>query len=148
MTTSRYLTEPEKARALESWFGVLHDLPWQPGNAAGDRGDPDADMIPWCMRLNRLAGVVTLQSCSGHRRGDYLEPGHLWLWFSRTVDGRFAKQAHALAASPTIEDVSRLYKPDGREIVALTFRGNERDSLAVSMDRICTFIEQIATRAP
>ena len=141
-----FLTPARKARCLEEWFGVLSDLEWSRGDdGMGGRGNPDADMIPWCMRINRLPGVCTLQSCAGHRHEDHVDPARLWLWMDRVRTERFARRAAEIASARGVEHVAQVCMADGQVIATIDFQGNERGSLAVSMQAILGFIEAIAS---
>ncbi len=144
MQADRHLAEVEKLGILELWFQDLTSLPWQEAAAAGGRGQPDTDMASWCFRLNAIPGVCTIQSCAGHRSGDLFHSGHLWIRLNDLVSQVFDAHALELASNcPPIEQVARLYMSDGQEVAAITFQGNERGSLVVSMGLICSFFEKI-----
>jgi hypothetical protein len=66
------------------------------------------------------------------------------VWMSEAVADSFRRRAPDLAASPLIEVVSTLYSKDGNEIAAVTFAGNDRDSLSESMSVILSFFQQAA----
>jgi hypothetical protein len=59
----------------------------------------------------------------------------------------FDEHGHELASkTPPIERVARIYMRDGQEVLDITFQGNERNSLADSMELVCSFFEQLANR--
>ena len=134
--SARHLSPSTKRRELARWKGLRL-------SAGTKSGDPDPDIYPLCDRLNALPGVCTLQSCAGHRNGNVLDSGHLWLWLDRRTAERFDRNAWALAAFPTIERVARFYSPSGQEITVIEFQGNERGALATSADVIRLFFESL-----
>lgn len=145
MHQRRYLSPAEKAHELEQWFEMLTTQRWQPSSTPKlDSGLPDAEMVPWCLRLNRLPGICTLQSCAGHKRGKRHTSGHLWLRLDRRTSRAFDARASELAKQSGIESVSVLYRADGQTIASVFFQGNERGRLAVSMRTICSFFERIS----
>src|SRR5688572_3692497 len=135
---AKWLTRDAKLRVLEQWFELLAGERWV-GNTIARRGArrraaidaPDADMVPWCLRLNRLPGVVTVQSCAGHRfAGGDTDPGSVWLWLDRaTYTAGFPDRAGALTAQRGVDRVQTLHGKNGRVLVAITFAGNERGTL-------------------
>lgn len=111
-------------------------------------GSLDPGMLPWLVQLNRVEGLCTLQSCEGHREGEYLRDGHLWLRLSKRLEGRIIRRMGELLALPRIEGVSVDYKPDSgnvRPIVSLTFQGLERHrSLDGAMVPLLRFLRDLA----
>lgn len=98
---------------------------------AGEKGTGslDAAMLPWLVELNRIEGICTLQSCEGHRDGDYVRDGHLWLRLSRRLEQRVIHRMAELLALPRIETVHVDYRRESgnvRPIISLTFQGLER----------------------
>lgn len=137
---ARYLTPEEKTAILVSWERDRdhHGLEERPG-----RGYPDPDIVEWCDLINALPGVCTVQSCQGHREGNYVTPGHLWLRLDEPTTAAFDREAFQLARHEAIEQVVRMYAPWGKEIASITFAGNERDSLAPSLRAILRFLHSI-----
>lgn len=142
----RFLSGTEKLATLESWFQRLTEMAWCPRDSVGGHGEPDADIVSWCLRLNRLSGVCTVQSCAGHRKDRFLSGGHLWLRLDERMSAAFDTRAHELAEH--VESVARRYMPDGQLVVEVTFQGNERGRLSASMDRICSFFERLHDLEP
>ena len=146
----RFLSPAEKRKRLRLWRRRCC-APRPPGDLGG-RGFPDADIIPWCARLNAIAGVCTLQSCAGHGRvgprgGRVNMAAHLWLKLDRRMNRWFDRRVFILAHAPTIECIARRYLPGEGEIVEIVFHGNERGQLARSMQTIVAFCRQLRRRA-
>lgn len=143
---SAFLTRREKLRELEQWFAILGTRRWQRDvRGRSGRGQPDADMVPWCLRLNGIPGICTLQSCAGHRfTRDRCDPGNLWLRLDRSLYAAvFPHRLAKLVAVAGVERVQMLRAMDGRRIVAIQFAGNGQDRLARSMRGIVGFFERI-----
>ena len=123
----------EKAKILEGWEERKRTL-IRPG-AKGGLGYVDPDIVSLCDALNRLPGVYTLQSCTGHSTKDSdgpIYPGTLWLRLNQRMTHRFEEQVHRLAAEPVIDRVGKIYWEDGKETVTINFKGNETGLLAES----------------
>lgn len=136
---TRYLTSEAKQHQLVEWRRTLTD--WRhAGRPEHETGWPDPSIIDWVERINAVPGVCTLQSCAGHRRGEYQEAGHLWLAFNSTTADAFHRRAFELATNPAIERVATCYHVDGREIVIIEFQGEERGALNASLDTILRFL--------
>lgn len=112
---NRYLQPTDKVTILAEWQR-LQDQPRPAGDLAG-KGWPDPEIIPLCDELNKLFGVCTLQSCSGHGGGG----GGLWLWLDEPTSRMFDLWGHVLANMQGIEVVSRKYTAWGQEITAIDF---------------------------
>lgn len=89
----------------------------------------DDGMTEWCDRLNAIPGVVTLQSCTGHKTGDrggtgqvhgYEMPGSLWFRVERFSNAEW------LAAQPTIDQVAHLFGRDRLPLWEVLFLGRNR----------------------
>ncbi len=142
----RYLTDAEKRiellefrqRCTPDWDGLA--------------SLPDPAMVPYLLELNRIPGLCTLQSCSGHvavdpRDGsEYITGGHLWLWSSRAMMKKFYSAALGLAQHPEIERLRILFQAHGREIVDIEFQGAAHGELATSMGIIIGFFTDCAGR--
>lgn len=139
---SKYLNDSEKVRILNGWHKALRELVWDM-DGPGGLGNPDADIVPWCQRLNGINGLCTIQSCAGHHDHTSLTLGHLWLRLSLELSKRFDKYASKLAASPLIERLAKIYMADGHEVVSIYFRGNEHKSLSASMEAIYQFFHEL-----
>ncbi len=111
----RFLLADDKARIVADWEHTKER--WRKGIING-AGEPDADIIPWCDRLNELPGVCTLQSCVGHETS-----GHLWLWLDEQRSREFDRWGYVLARMEGIETVNRKYGSWGQEITAIEFDG-------------------------
>ncbi len=147
---TRYLTPEEKRLELATWREILATVP-KAGERDGGRGLVDADIVPWCDRLNEIPGVCTIQSCAGHGNavaGHVGSPGVLWLRLSQELSAALDADAFRLSArKPYIEQVSRFYASWGKEIASITFAGNERDSLHRSMRLIVAFFRSLHAKA-
>jgi hypothetical protein len=134
----------EKQSILTSWEDRKKTLVNPSG---GGRGYVDPDIVPLCDALNRLDGVCTLQSCSGHsadQADGILYSGLIWLRLGSEMGRRFDATAHQLASHPVIERVGKIYWEDGKETITIAFRGNEAGLLAVSAKVILTYFETLA----
>lgn len=141
---SRYLTPQEKERVLSEREDNLRRWGERGGPEGGDLGYPDPAVIPICEEINRVPGIVTIQSCAGHRKAHgYLTAGHLWLRLDRENSGRFDARAFDLARHPLIESVKRVYAAWGQEIATIAFAGNERDSLPESSTVLLNFLRAL-----
>ena len=138
----RFLTDDAKRDILAEWKRTK--ARWRSGDMSGT-GEPDADIVPWCDRLNELPGICTVQSCAGHSDGSTVQSAHLWIWLSRDVAERFNHKAFLLLRDrDAIDWISRHYLHDGKEIASITFFGNERGSLEKSIRLIYGFMCGIA----
>ncbi len=138
----RFLTPKGKRGILAAWERTRHA--WHTGEINGP-GEPDADIVPWCDRINELPGICTLQSCAGHCDGKFKSDGHLWLWMDHVVHSRFHANAFLLLQSEDhIDSLSTLYLHDGKEAAFIAFYGNGHDRLDASMTLIYGFLCDIA----
>lgn len=119
----RYLSRSEKDKILANWSIEIQ------------LGKPDPDIINLCNELNKIPGICTIQSCSGHFRNGYRECGHLWLRLMEDFNKKFVKRAFMLSSANGIERVSTIYSSWGEEIVNIEFEGNERPSPNYSLNR-------------
>ncbi len=136
---SRYLTDRAKDRELAQWMEIQYASP------TSGPGIPDPEMIPWCERINAIKGICTLQSCAGHEHSESgsRSSGHLWLWFSAEKALVFQKRAFELARNATIERISTIYQPWGREVVQIEFRGAPEGQLESSGQTILAFLTSL-----
>ena len=141
--SERYLTSAEKRAVLKNWRRTLGQ-PAPEGDQPG-RGFPDADVIPWCGRLNAIPGVCTIQSCAGHRNDDgTLTTAGVWIRLDEKRAKAFHARAFELAAqAPHIERVAVVYTSWGQEIATIDFAGNERGLLADSLEILVTFARSL-----
>ena len=140
----RFLTPHEKTETLASWEEYKRAF-IRPG-AKGGRGYVDPDIVPLCDALNRLPGVCTLQSCTGHSANDSDGPvysGVMWLRLNQRMTHRFEEQAHRLAAEQVIDRVGKIYCEDGKETVTIEFKGNETGLLAESVSVVLGFFRAL-----
>jgi len=141
MSDGRYLTDIQKHIGL-SEFQQGHDI---------SPPDPEIELYLW--KLNRICGLCTLQSCSGHRKTDardgseYFTCGNLWLWLSEAMMEEFYKGAFELARNPCIERLRILFQAHGQEIVDIEFKGKESGALVESMRAIIDFFKKCVARA-
>ena len=140
--SARFLSINSKQYVLAEW-GCTKRC-WRAGDLQGT-GEPDADVVPWCDRINELPGICTLQSCAGHDQGGTIQSAHLWIWMSATVAERFNRNAFLMYRNrDAIDSLSRHYLRDGKEIASITFFGNERDRLEESLMFVFGFLCGIA----
>lgn len=139
--TNRYLTSSDKDRVLGEWSGELADWRDRGSLTGADLGYPDPDILPVCDAINGIPGVVTLQSCAGHRtRSGVCYPAHFWLWMSERMADRFRETALDLATNPLMERVATLYSSWGQEIADITFSGNDCNVLTQSAPTVVEFL--------
>lgn len=149
MTGQRFLTQYEKDNYIKEWEDGLTKYEWQRYNSKlGGRGYPDADIVPWCQKINLLNGVCTLQSCAGHKydENEYYYPGELWLRFDQHMNIAFENKVLKFVKNSLIEKVSKLYRQDGTEIIEIIFQGNERGKFHESIEFIYNFISSLENK--
>ncbi len=148
-----YLTKDEKQKRTAEWvekrerfksYGLRADE-----DTAGT-GYPDPAIYELTDRLNKLEGICTVQSCSGHPRlgGDakrkWSAPGQLWLRLDKHMFDRFIHHAQKFVGYEEIEEVVIRW---GREregpIVEINFKGLDVSvvSLSKSSDLIVEWME-------
>ena len=139
---ARFLLADDKKRIVADWEHIKED---QRTKEIVGPGVPDREIVPWCDRINQLPGLCTLQSCAGHKDGDTLVSGHLWLLMSQSAADRFDRTAFLLLRNEdSIEQISWLYQHEGKKIASIIFAGNERESLETSISLIFGFLCGIA----
>ena len=110
---------------------------------------PDQNIVLYLLELNRIPGLCTLQSCSGHiekdvRDGtDYVTNGGLWLWLSEELMQRFYATAFELRRQSGIESLRIQFQRHGREFIDISFKGGGHGKLKQSMDVILEFFQEI-----
>lgn len=142
---SAFMTEGAKAAELWRYQEYLKYWEEQGFPVKGGVGWPDPEMLPWVEKINRIDGLCTLQSCSGHANKDkgHWAAGRLWLWMAREKWEAFQGLALDLAQEPTIERVASLYQPYGRVVIDLTFEGLACGTLEESMDIILKYLQSM-----
>jgi len=144
MSSSRHLTDAEKAQILSEWSRLQRTLRPIDRDVPGCRGYPDRDILPLCDALNAIDGVCTVQSCAGHGSPEDVQAtGQVWVRLSLAMSRAFDVLAIDLARQPLIEGVARRYQPYGQEIVDVQFQGNERGKLAESIRLVIDFFESL-----
>jgi len=136
----RYLTEREKEETL----GYLRDE-YKKASLDPD-GHLDLEMIPYLERINACEGMVTLQSCTGHKKSkkrNYTFDGHLWIRLNKELTASFNERLIALVKSASISQVEKKYSHYGQkelqEIIVIIFKGHESDSFYQSIEFITQF---------
>lgn len=150
--TRRYLTPETKQRELVMWedrkaafaSGLWLGEPIPTHVPLGGLGYPDPLMYRWCDRLNKIPGVCTLQSCCGHEVDGTHYPGQLWLWLDKGMAQAVYPHIFTLLEHRCMEGVRTLYLRGGREVLDVTFHGEERGLLQPSMRHICGFFRKAA----
>lgn len=132
----RYLTEDEKARTLAQFRSVCATAKF----GEGADGWLDRDVLALCERLNALAGVCTVQSCSGHPmsgRGPLLA-GQVWIRLGDWLAAMFFDSdiVQDLASKEYIYKVARVYLPHGPEVLWIVFQADTADTFARACDAI------------
>lgn len=82
-----------------------------------------------CDALNKLSGVCTLQSCTGHVvEGRDCYNGNLWLWLDEAASLVLGCFGHVLARMHGIESVTKKYAEWGQEIIVINFDGGSEEA--------------------
>ena len=136
----RYLTEREKEKTL----GYLRDA-YKKASLDPD-GHLDLEMIPYLERINACDGMVTLQSCTGHKKSkkrNYTFGGHLWIRLNKELTAIFDERLIALVKSASINQVEKNYsyykQRELQETIVIMFEGHEADSFYRSIEFIAQF---------
>ena len=144
----RYLTEREKEKAL----GYLRDE-YKKASLDPD-GHLDLEMVPYLERMNACDGIMTLQSCTGHKKSkkrNYTFDGHLWIRLSEKSTALFNERLTVLVRSPLINQVEKQYsyykQKELQEIINIMFRGHEADSFYRSIEFIAQFFWGLRERS-
>ncbi len=147
---AKFLTPAQKAHTLAAWKKKLADLPADfPAEGLPGMGWPDPPMAYWCDLINMLPGVVTDQSCTGHRfAADHLTDGELWLLLDRRAASRWERWAPRLALYSWITSVGRRYSEYGPDVFTVTFLGlgHGKAALESSMTLILEFLADLTKR--
>ena len=125
-----WLTETEKERKLAEL------------SQAASRGEVDEAISPLLKLINSRPGMVTVQSCSGHR-GTFdgeawrnVSDGHVWIRMTENVSSAFERVAHSLCAEASIIQVALVWgrydSPDGnRPLWEVVFGGLSESATAL-----------------
>jgi hypothetical protein len=152
------LTSLQKVQALQHWEFVKADYLREKDAGmlpavTGGLGYPDPEVFDICDRLNRIAGIVTLQSCSGHRQSVVddvsLWSGQLWIGMTAWIRDRYVALAPGLAALPMIERVGLLFHHEVTDVADITFAGLNvsAEALTESAGVIVGFFEHLVSPA-
>lgn len=143
----RYLTKREKEKTL----GYLRDR-YKKASLDPD-GHLDLEMIPYLERINACDGMVTLQSCTGHKKSvirNYTSDGHLWVRLNKELTVLFNQKLIILVKSELINQVDKMYsffkEKELQEVINIPFKGHESDSFHQSMEFITRFFERLCKR--
>lgn len=138
----KYLTLLEKKKEL----GFLREE-YRRATLKPD-GYMDLELIPYLERINACDGVMTLQSCTGHKKSkerDATFDGHFWMRLSQEKMKVFNKKVAILVESEFINQVSIMYsyyrETEIRKIVSIAYRGHESDMFYQSIEFITQFFE-------
>lgn len=143
-----YLTANEKSKQLDRLWSLDADSKRNSGI--------DIELIHFLRRINKIDGLVTIQSCSGHRgyKGKSTEPAHLWIRLSKKMFNIFEK--HVADFSMEYCQVKKYYyfskkgldnrtEPGVYPILELWFEGKEinKRTLYVNLEYILKFFQGI-----
>lgn len=145
---ARYLTPETKEHELKLWRDTVRTAPRTGPLLPGGSGGVDAEIVPYCTRINNVPGVVTLQSCAGHLQDrTHHTAGQLWIAFSKPMAHAAYIGLPVLALHPRVDRLSFIWV-GGREIFDITFDGlNRYDNLDV-VDSICASLNNWCTSLP
>ena len=111
----------------------------------------DEGLEEFIMNINKLPGVTTLQSCSGHKQGEDGRPcnGEVWVLLSPSVERIFEGEVDEFTRHPCIESVAKLYgrgDAPGFHPISIEFRGLNwsPEWLTESLDVIYNFFRKIS----
>lgn len=108
---SRFLTKKEKKKELAELEKLY---PW--ANDLHNNG-LDIKMIPFLKELNTINGLVTTQSCQGHKNCTYISAAQLWVRLSNTMYQLFFKYLNRLLKCKYIKVVdTNHYQFDERKL--------------------------------
>lgn len=83
----------------------------------------------WIKKLNKISGLVTLQSCSGHKLKNsgytYHNDANIWIWLSESMAKLYHRRAFEIAIIKGVSRVYTLYSSWGREVADITFNSIE-----------------------
>lgn len=145
----RFLSPNKKLSILADWNRFLDFWEAAGRPTSGVHSDIDPSILPVCEAINRLPGIVTLQSCAGHvDKMGINTSAYLWLWLDRRASSRLDQTALELARHPLIGGVERMYAAWGPEITVITFRGEEWHSLADSTALILNYLRDLTHTLP
>jgi len=144
----RYLTEREKEKTL----GYLRDA-YKKASLDSD-GYLDLEMIPYLERINACDGMVTLQSCTGHKKTKkcpYMCGGHLWVRLNKKMTVLFDRKLWQLVRCRFITQVDKMYSfhefVEVQEVIDISFPGHETDSFYQTIEFITRFFEKLCRRS-
>lgn len=102
-----------------------------------DDAYPDKKMVPVVEQL-RAAGIVTYQSCQGHKLNDYVRSsGLLWLAGTALSDDALTRLARLRTRSDVrvFDSVSREYALEHAPIIALTWEPDRFEDAIIALFR-------------
>lgn len=143
---SRYLTGSEKRKILHNLNGIkIISIKRNEGL--------DSEMVPYLDKLNAIKGLVTLQSCQGHKYKSrnypgtqMLETAHVMLKLSKKLSISFYEKVAKLVAIKNVERVSVEFDALGslQEVVMIYFYGGDHDKdVKPVMDKVCDFFSSL-----
>lgn len=124
------------------------------GEITGDTGGlgyPDPDVYALVDSLNRLDGIVTMQSCSGHRHegegSESMWSGQLWIAMCHPVWSRYVNHVDDMLEFPDIERASLLFLKGEMDVADIIFQGMNKgeNELRRSGTIIYNFFENITS---
>ena len=130
-----YLTISEKKRNCE----FLREE-YKRASLAPD-GYLDLELIPYLERINSCKGIMTLQSCTGHKKStkrNYTFDGHLWLRLSKEKMMLFNEKVAILVKSKFINRVDVMYsyykETEIQRVINVMYQGHESDLFYQSIE--------------
>lgn len=152
--TDRQLTPLLKAQTLERWEETKADFERQRQAGTlpavtGGLGYPDPEVYELCDRLNRIDGIVTVQSCSGHcHEGEEVSlwSGQLWIRLNTAMRNAYVTWAPELLETKQIERAGLLFSHDDGDVADIIFAGLnvDQDTLSASAEAIVQFFTTLA----
>lgn len=113
-------------------------------------GHLDLELIPYLERINACKDIMTLQSCTGHKKSakrNYTFGGHLWLRLSKEKMMAFNEKVVILVKSKCINRVDIMYSHYKeikiQKIICIAYQGHESDMFYQSIEFITRFFESL-----
>lgn len=128
----RMLTPSVKTYELMRWAETMADFKAKVDSGevtgpTGGLGYPDPEIYPLVHSLNVLEGIVTMQSCSGHRHDgegeESMWSGQLWIAMCHPVWSRYINHVDDMLAFSDIERASLIFLQGEMDVADIIFQG-------------------------
>lgn len=146
--TLRVLTPEAKIEVMRTWedtkiaFSEIKERLEVPEQTGG-LGYPDPEVYSFCDELNKIDGIVTSQSCSGHlHKGETpgetsMWQGELWIAMSSITRTAYVNSIHRLQLYPCIDRTSLVFIKNWYDQADLVFDGMNKGQEAFIYSQSC-----------